>query len=71
MSTAQFLRRRLIRLHPLVVLGAILGLLSYVADPFAGDRQAAPAILVMCAFVMAALALPSAPLPNRLGTVTR
>ncbi len=67
MSTAQFLRRRLIRLHPLVVLGAILGLLSYVADPFAGDRQAAPAILVMCAFVMAALALPSAPLPNRLG----
>jgi peptidoglycan/LPS O-acetylase OafA/YrhL len=67
MSTAQFLRRRLIRLHPLVVLGAILGLLSYVADPFAGDRQAAPAILVMGTFVMAALALPSAPLPNRLG----
>ncbi|SEN85819.1 Peptidoglycan/LPS O-acetylase OafA/YrhL, contains acyltransferase and SGNH-hydrolase domains [Sphingomonas gellani] len=67
MSTAGFLRRRLIRLHPLVVLGAILGLLSYVADPFAGDRQAAPAILVMCAFVMAALALPSTPLPNRLG----
>jgi peptidoglycan/LPS O-acetylase OafA/YrhL len=67
MSTAQILRRRLIRLHPLVVLGAILGLLSYVADPFAGDRQAAPAILVMGAFVMAALALPSTPLPNRLG----
>ncbi len=67
MTTRQFLTRRLIRLHPLVVLGAIMGLASYVADPFAGDRQAAPALLVAFAFVAALFALPSAPLRNRLG----
>jgi len=67
MSTRQFLVRRLIRLHPLVVLGAVLGLLSYVADPFAGNRQNAPGILIVFAFVMALFALPSAPLANRLG----
>lgn len=67
MSTRQFLVRRLTRLHPLVVLGAVLGLLSYVADPFAGDRQNAPGILIVFALIMALFALPSAPLPNRLG----
>ncbi|WP_420139261.1 acyltransferase family protein [Sphingomonas sp.] len=67
MTTRQFLVRRLIRLHPLVVLGAIVGLASYLGDPFAGDRQEASAALVVFAFLTALLALPSAPLPNRLG----
>jgi peptidoglycan/LPS O-acetylase OafA/YrhL len=67
MTTRQFLARRLIRLHPLVVLGATLGLISYLGDPFAGDRQQTSSILVAFAFIMALLALPSAPLPNRLG----
>lgn len=67
MTTRQFLTRRLIRLHPLVLLGAVLGLLSYIGDPFAGDRQDAPAMLIVAAFAAALLALPSAPLPNRLG----
>ena len=67
MTTRQFLVRRLVRLHPLVVLGAILGLLSYVGDPFAGNRQHASVLLVVVAFVTAMFALPSAPLPNRLG----
>lgn len=67
MTTRQFLTRRLIRLHPLVLLGAVLGLLSYIGDPFAGTRQDAPAMLIVAAFAAALLALPSAPLPNRLG----
>lgn len=67
MTIGAFLKRRLIRLHPLVVLGAILGLVSYLADPFAGDRQHAPAMLLAFAFAAALLALPSAPLENRLG----
>lgn len=67
MTTRQFLVQRLLRLHPLVVLGALLGLASYLADPFAGDRQAAAPALVALAFVTALLALPSLPLPNRLG----
>lgn len=67
MTTRQFLTHRLIRLHPLVLLGAVLGLLSYIGDPFAGNRQDAPAMLIVAAFAAALLALPSAPLPNRLG----
>ncbi|WP_322964045.1 acyltransferase family protein [Sphingomonas fuzhouensis] len=67
MTVRGFLTQRLIRLHPLVVLGAILGLVSYLVDPFAGDRQNASAMLIGLAFVAALLALPSAPLPNRLG----
>lgn len=67
MTVRGFLARRLVRLHPLVVLGALLGLVSYLADPFAGDRQHASAWVVALAFVAALLALPSAPLPNRLG----
>ena len=67
MSTRQFLVRRLVRLHPLVVLGALLGLISYLADPFAGNKQYASGLMIALAFVAAILALPSAPLPNRLG----
>ncbi|WP_333574147.1 acyltransferase family protein [Sphingomonas sp.] len=67
MTVRGFLARRLVRLHPLVVLGAVLGLVSYCVDPFAGDRQNAPWLLIVLGFVAALLALPSAPLPNRLG----
>src|ERR1700743_4017867 len=34
MSMLQFFRIRLIRLHPLVLIGATLGLLGYIFDPF-------------------------------------
>jgi peptidoglycan/LPS O-acetylase OafA/YrhL len=67
MTTRGFLARRLVRLHPLVVLGALLGLASYLFDPFAGDKQDAAAGLVAFAFAAGLLALPSLPLANRLG----
>ena len=67
MTVRDFLVRRLVRLHPLVMLGALLGLASYLGDPFADERQDASAALVALAFVAAMLALPSPPLPNRLG----
>lgn len=35
MGVREFFRRRLIRLHPLVILGAVLGLLGLFLDPFA------------------------------------
>lgn len=35
MGTMEFFKRRLIRLHPLVVLGSVLGLVGYFIDPFA------------------------------------
>ncbi len=34
MGTLEFFKRRLIRLHPLVVLGAVLGLVAFLFDPF-------------------------------------
>jgi peptidoglycan/LPS O-acetylase OafA/YrhL len=34
MGIVEFLKRRLIRLHPLIVLGAVLGLLAFLFDPF-------------------------------------
>ncbi|MFD0941239.1 acyltransferase family protein [Pedobacter boryungensis] len=34
MSTWQFIKLRLIRLHPLVIIGSILGLLTFLLDPF-------------------------------------
>jgi hypothetical protein len=71
MTVRDFLVRRLVRLHPLVMLGALLGLASYLGDPFADGRQHASAALVALAFVAAMLALPSPPLPNRLGTAIR
>lgn len=67
MSVRGFIGRRLLRLHPLVVLGTLLGLVSYLGDPFAGGRQAAPMPLVLLAFVAGLFALPAPPLPNRLG----
>lgn len=35
MGTGAFFKSRLIRLHPLVVLGSVLGLLGFLLDPFA------------------------------------
>src|SRR6187402_3869302 len=35
MGVKGFFKLRLIRLHPLVVLGAVLGLLAFLLDPFA------------------------------------
>lgn len=37
-----FFKRRLIRLHPLVVLGGILGILAFLFDPFANNIQQYP-----------------------------
>ncbi len=65
MSTMQFFTIRLVRLHPLVLLGAVLGLLSFTLDPFATNQKAIPLATVLFDFAMACLVLPHAPLPNR------
>ncbi len=65
MTTRAFLVSRLIRLHPMLVLGAVLGLLSYLFDPFAGSAQSSALGVVMIAFVLALWVLPSPMLENR------
>src|ERR1700723_541946 len=65
MTTLQFFRIRLIRLHPLVLIGATLGLLGYIFDPFgkATNHTAAPMLLL--AYVTSLLLLPSPPVGGR------
>lgn len=40
MGLVKFFKQRLIRLHPLVVLGTILGLLGFIFDPFGNQWEA-------------------------------
>ncbi|WP_025885368.1 acyltransferase family protein [Asaia prunellae] len=65
MSVGQFLTLRLIRLHPLVILGVTMGLVSYLFDPFKGSLQNVPLETLLGVFVLGLLLLPAGPLPNR------
>ena len=65
MGVKDFFIARLIRLHPLLVLGTIAGLLSYLFDPFRPNSQNAPLLSVLIAFIGALFVLPNASLPNR------
>ena len=67
MRVGQFLTLRLIRLHPMVILGVLLGFASYLLDPFAGQAQTASWRMVLVALGMGLLLLPTWPLPNRFG----
>src|SRR6202051_1627636 len=65
MSILQFFRIRLIRLHPLVLLGATLGLLGYFFDPFGKAINHTPAPMLLLAYVTSLLLLPSPPVGGR------
>lgn len=39
MGIVEFFKSRIIRLHPLVILGAVLGLLAFLFDPFGGSAD--------------------------------
>ncbi|TDW67605.1 peptidoglycan/LPS O-acetylase OafA/YrhL [Novosphingobium sp. PhB55] len=67
MTVMQFMRLRLIRLHPLVILGTLLGFVSYLVDPFAGTAQSVPIRELLVALSLGLLLLPSPMLPNRWG----
>ncbi|WBO22826.1 acyltransferase family protein [Sphingomonas abietis] len=65
MGIGHFLTLRLIRLHPLVILGVLLGLASYLFDPLAGAAQNAPLPRIWLAFALGLLLLPAPSLANR------
>lgn len=67
MSARQFFALRLVRLHPMVILGTLLGFASYVLDPFAGAAQAVPWRDLLVALACGLLLLPGPVLPNRWG----
>ena len=65
MTTLQFFRIRLIRLHPLVLIGATLGLLGYLLDPFSKGMNRGPLPMVMLAYLTSLFLLPSPPIAGR------
>ena len=67
MTVRQFLRQRLIRLHPLVLLGALLGLAAFLLDPWSTSVAKAGAANIALACVAAMLMVPAPILPDRGG----
>jgi len=65
MSVLQFFRIRLIRLHPLVLIGATLGLIGYLFDPFSKAMNHTGAPMLLLAYITSLLLLPSPPVGGR------
>ena len=65
MSVLQFFRIRLIRLHPLVLIAATLGLLGYLFDPFSKAMNHTGAAMLLLVYSMSLLLLPSPPVGGR------
>jgi len=66
-----FYLRRLIRLHPMVLVSMVIGLLGYVFDPYVGSgpvigTQVSRGLLILV-FALNMLLLPAPILPNRFG----
>lgn len=62
-----FFKNRLIRLHPLVIFGSIIGLTGYLLDPFVDKAIAPDACLIILAFIGSILLIPTPFLPYRGG----
>jgi peptidoglycan/LPS O-acetylase OafA/YrhL len=58
MGIIEFLKARLIRLHPLVILGSVLGLLAFLLDPFGGQPEVYSAGKTALIFICSVLMIP-------------
>lgn len=58
MKVGEFFKSRLIRLHPLVILGSVLGLLAFVFDPFAVQSELYSAGKLILVFVCSLFLIP-------------
>jgi peptidoglycan/LPS O-acetylase OafA/YrhL len=71
LTFAGFLKRRLVRLHPMVVAAMLIAVTAYLLDPFVGDSQQLgvklPWSLLISAFLLNLLLLPTPALPNTFG----
>lgn len=61
----EFFKSRLIRLHPLVIVGSILGLIAYLIDPFASDRVMSSGLMLLVLFLSSALLIPAPIMEDR------
>jgi peptidoglycan/LPS O-acetylase OafA/YrhL len=71
LSTAGFFMRRLIRLHPMVIVAMVIGILGYLLDPFVGNAQRVgeklPPVMLFVTFGLSLFLLPTPTLPNDFG----
>lgn len=58
MGVLEFFKSRLIRLHPLVVFGSILGLLAFLFDPFGGQSETYETGRIILIFISSILLIP-------------
>jgi len=58
MGVVEFFKSRLIRLHPLVILGSVLGLLTFLFDPFGGHPELYSAGKIALIFVCSIFLIP-------------
>lgn len=65
MGMLEFFKSRLIRLHPLVVLGSVLGLLAFLFDPFGGHLALYSTGKIILAFILSLLLIPFPAIADR------
>lgn len=58
MGLWEFFKSRIIRLHPLVILGAVLGLLAFLFDPFGGSADTYSAGRIFLIFLSSIFLIP-------------
>jgi peptidoglycan/LPS O-acetylase OafA/YrhL len=65
MGVLEFFKSRIIRLHPLVILGSVLGLLAFLFDPFGGHPELYSAGKVVLTFICSLLLIPLPAIADR------
>ncbi|RZJ80207.1 MAG: acyltransferase [Flavobacterium sp.] len=65
MGIFQFLLVRIIRLHPLVIIGSVLGLLAFLFDPFGGHPELYSYGKIFLAFICSLLLVPFPTIADR------
>lgn len=58
MGLLEFFKSRIIRLHPLVIAGSVLGLLAFLFDPFGGHPELYSTGKIILTFLCSALLIP-------------
>ncbi|WP_373417350.1 acyltransferase family protein [Mucilaginibacter phenanthrenivorans] len=65
MGVMEFFKSRIIRLHPLVVLGSIIGVLLFLFDPFVGHPELYSAGKIVLLFLASIFLVPYPAMPSR------
>jgi hypothetical protein len=69
MGVLEFFKSRIIRLHPLVIAGSVLGLLAFLFDPFGGHLELYSTSKIVLAFFCLVLYRSNWIIKNKLGFI--